>query len=173
MALDIEALIGAKNALWGDAMVMLVEVEYTAGEFIRYARINALTDSPVTFEGKSFTPWIIGIPKRNQNGQGQIPMFDLIFANPERVLQSTLQYNVVEGRPGRIIAVHRDHLADPNAKVEEKFTVKSAGAHESVATLTCSGIRLNRGTSRIPSRTTSRSRYRGLLGANRGRFLRG
>ena len=170
MPLDVEQFVAKKNALWGTAFVLLFEVEYADGQFLRWARIDNRTEASIAFEGESWTAFPIGNPRRSQNARGEIPTFDIPIANPERIFQSILHNYIVEGRPGRIITVHRDHLDDPTAKFEEWFTIETASSSATLINLTCKGVRFNPRRSRIPSRTMTRAEYPGLLGANRRRF---
>lgn len=167
---DVPALIANKNALWGEAFILLIEIEYSAGEFIRWSRLNDRTDGAVTFEGETYTPFPIGNPRRSENSRGQIPTFDLPIANPERVFQGVLHNHIVEGKSGRLITVHRDSLDDPTAKIEEPFTVEMASAHAKEIVLTCKAVRFNPRRTRIPSKVMTRAEYPGLLGSNRHRF---
>jgi hypothetical protein len=167
--LDIEQFVANKNALYGNAFLVLVEIEYAAGEFLRWARLGKAEGS-VTFEGNIFVPFGVGNPRRSQNSRGQIPTFDLPVANPQRIFQSTLQNYIIEGKTGRLITVDRDQLDDPTAKAEEWFTVETANSHASTITLTCKGVRFNPRRCRIPSKTMTRREYPGLLGSNRARF---
>jgi phage-related protein len=168
--LDIEQFVAKKNALHGDAFVLLIEIEYASGEYIRWSRLNDRTDSAITFEGSTWAPFPIGNPKRSQNARGEIPTFDLAIANPQRIFQSILSNYIVEGKTGRLITVHRDHLDDPTAKAEEWFTIESASAHAGEITLTCRGVRFSPRRCRIPSKTMTRAEYPGLLGNSRHRF---
>lgn len=168
--LDVPAFVAKKNALHGDAFVLLVEIEYAAGEYIRWARINDRTDAPITFEGHVWTAFPIGNPKRSQNARGELPTFDLPIANPQRIFQSILANFIVEGKTGRLITVNRDHLGDPTAKAEEWFTVETANSHASTITLTCKSVRFNPRRCRIPAKSMTRAEYPGLLGNSRHRF---
>ena len=167
---DIEQFVAKKNALYGDAFLLLIEIEYAPGQFVRWARVGK-AEGAVTFEGNQFVPFGIGNPKRSQNSRGEIPIFDLPIANPRRIFQSTLQHYIIEGKRGRLITADRDQLDDPTAKAEEWFTIETANAHAQTITLTCKSVRFNPRRCRIPSRTMTRRAYPGLLGPNRSRFL--
>lgn len=166
---DVPALIARKNELYGEAFLMLLEINYSDSEVLRWLARDERTNDPVVFEGNTYTPWAFGIPTRSQYSHGQIPMFDIPVANPERVLQSLLQHYVIEGKSGRLITTHREHIDDSSAKIEEWFTIVSADSHATVITLTCSGIRYNPRLGRIPSATMSREEYPGLQPQNRPR----
>jgi phage-related protein len=168
--LDIPAFVAKKNALNGDAFVLLIEIEYQAGDYLRWARVDSRVDDAILFEGNTYEPFGIGNPRRSQNSSGQIPTFDLPIANPRRAFQSVLQNHIVEGKTGRIITVHRDHLADPTAKAEEWFTIEAASSAASLLTLTCRAVRFNPRRCRIPSKVMTRAEYPGLLGSARHRF---
>lgn len=166
---DLEQFISKKNSLYGDAFLLLIEIEYTTGEFLRWARVGKAEGS-IIFEGNTFVPFGIGNPRRSQNSRGQIPTFDLALSNPQRIFQSTLENYIVEGKVGRLIIVDRDQIDDPTAKAEEWFTIETANSHAQLITLTCKSIRFNPRRCRIPSKTMTRSAYPGLLGSNRTRF---
>jgi hypothetical protein len=166
---DIEQFVTKKNALYGDAFLLLVEIQYAPSEFLRWARVGK-AEVDIVFEGNIFVPFGIGNPRRSQNSRGQIPTFDLPIANPKRIFQSTLQNYIIEGKVGRLVIVDRDQLDDPTAKAEEWFTVETANSHAQLITLTCKSVRFNPRRCRIPSRTMTRSAYPGLLGSNRTRF---
>jgi phage-related protein len=170
MPLDVVPFIAEKNKRWGEAFVMLVEIQYAAGVFWRVAKLG-LTEESIEFEGETWTNFPIDIPRRSKNSRAEIPTFDLSVANPERVFQSILHNYVVEGRTGRLITVHRDHIDDPTAKIEERFTIESATSTARVVTVTCRAIRFNPRRSRIPSRTMTRAEYPGLLGPGQRRFF--
>lgn len=169
MPLDIPAFIAKKNAAYGKAFLLLVEIEYAPGEFLRWARLGR-GEASITFEGETWVPFAIGNPRRSQNSRGQIPLFDLPIGNPQRIFQSTLQTYIVEGKSGRLITVDRDNLGDPTAKAEEWFVVESAGSAADFIVLTCKGVRFNPLRSRIPRTTMTRTRYPGLAGINRHRY---
>lgn len=164
--LDIEQFVEKKNSLGGDAFLMLVEIEYADGQFFRVAR-NA-TD--VTFEGQTWVAFGISKPRRSQNARAEIPTFDLVLANPQRIFGSVLANYIVEGRTGRLITVDRDQLDDPNAKAEEWFEVQFPDVHEKAVTLTCRPVRFNPRQQRIPSATMTRGEYPGLAGASVSRY---
>ncbi len=167
--LDIPQFVEKKNARSGDAFLLLVEIEYAPGEFLRWARVGK-TEGNITFEGNIFVPFRIGNPRRSQNSRGQIPTFDLPVGNPKRIFQSVLESYIIEGKSGRLIVVDRDQLDDPTAKAEEWFTVETVNSHAETITITCKGVRFNQRRCRIPSKTMTRREYRGLLGKNRTRF---
>lgn len=168
--LDIPEFIERKNERDGDKFVLLVEIEYSPGLYVRWARLDGFVDTSIVFEGFTWTAFGIGNPRRTQNSRGEIPTFDLPLANPERIFQSVLHNYIVEGRPGRLVTVHRDHLDDPSAKVVEWFTVQSANTSARMVNLTCQSVRFNPRRSRIPAKTMTRAEYPGLLGANHRRF---
>ncbi len=161
--LDVPQLVEKKNALWGDALVLLLELEYLAGSFLRWARIDGRLESSIEFEGELWLAFPIGNPRRPQSSRSEIPTFEIPVANPDRIFQSVLQNHIIEGKSGRLITVDRDHLDDPTAKVEEWFTVETATSTAKQVTLTCKGIRFNPRRARIPSQTMTRAEYPGLL----------
>lgn len=180
MPLDIPAFIAKKNALEGQTFLLLVEIEYTAGQFVRWVCDPEYAPQPqfgrtsnvatVSFEGNLYVPFAIGRPTRSQNSRGEIPMFDLPIANPKRVFQSTIQTYILEGKTGRLITVDRDNLSDPTAKAEEWFTIEKAESTGEIITLTCKGVRFNPLRSRIPRKNMTRGNYPGLMGSTRHRF---
>lgn len=169
MPLDIPQFVAKKNAAYGDMFLLLVEIEYAPGQFVRWARLGR-GESSITFEGQTWVAFGLGNPRRSQNSRGQIPMFELPIANPKRIFQSTLQSYIVEGRPGRLITVDRANLSDPTAKAEEWFTVQMATPSPEMIVLTCQGLRFNPIRSRIPRTTMTRTRYPGLAGSSRNRY---
>lgn len=166
---DIPAFVAEKNKLWGKAFVLLFELDYTGeGDYIRWARIEKGT---ITFQGATFAAAGFSDPARSQNSRGEIPTFDIAFANPQRTLQSVLHAHILEGRSGRLITVHRDLLDDPTAADEEGFTIVTASVNEQIATLTCAGVRFNALRAKVPRRVITRDRYPGVLGNTRGRYV--
>jgi hypothetical protein len=109
-------------------------------------------------------------PTRSQNTQGQIPTFDLALSNVGQVVESILEQNVVEGRPGRLLTVHRDHLADPTAVFEEPFTIVSASAAIDKAVIKCASVQFNWLRALIPRKVVTRANYPGVMGT-RSRFF--
>lgn len=169
--LDIPLFVEKKNARFGDAFLLLVEIEYAPGEFLRLARTDPRLEPSIEFEGKTWISFPIGNPRRPQSARAEIPSFDLPIANPERVLQSIIGNHIIEDKPGRLITANRDHLDDPTAKAEEWFTIRSAGSNAREVVLNCEGVRFNPRRTRIPSQTMTRAEYPGLLGASRYRYL--
>lgn len=166
MPIPVPDFVALKNARWGEAFVLLLEIEYADGQFVRWARLGS-TETSISFEGHTWDATVlIGNPRRSQNSRAEIPTFDIPLSNPERVFQSVLQNYIVEGRSGRLITVHRDHLDDPTAKIEEWFTIETASSNAKVINLTCRGVRHNPRSCRIPSQTMSRREYPALRGAN-------
>jgi hypothetical protein len=168
---DIPQFVEKKNSLYGEAFLILVEIEYAPDSFIRWARTDARIEPSVTFEGEVWNAFPIGNPRRTQSARPEIPTFDLPVANPDRVLQSVLQNYIVEGKVGRLVIVDRDQLDDPTAKAEEWFTVETASANAREIVLTCKSVRFNPRRVRIPSQTMTRQEYPGLLGASRFRYI--
>lgn len=166
---DVQAFVAAKNRLWGDqAFVLLLEISYAPGQFIRWARLSK-TETSITFEGAEWTNFPFDKPKTSQNARAEIPTFDIPIANPQRVFQTILSSYIVEGRPGRLVIVHREHLSDPTAKIDQWFTVETARCSDRQINLTCKAVRYNPRRARIPSKTMTRTEYPGLLGVNRRR----
>jgi hypothetical protein len=167
MPLHVEQFVSEKNKRQGSEPLLLVEIEYTSGTYFRIAK--SVTD--VTFDGETWVAFGFEKPRRSQNSRAEIPTFDLVLANPERVVGSILENYIVEGKTGRLITVHRDHLDDPTAKFEEWFEVKTADVHEKTITLTCKGVRGNPRRMRVPSSTMTRSEYPGLAGATKQHYF--
>jgi hypothetical protein len=165
---DIEAFVAKKNALYGSKFALLVEIEYADGEFIRWAKTEDGAD--VTFDGSVYVAFPIGKIKRSHNSRGEIGIFNIPIANPQRIFQSTLQNYIIEGKTGRLITVDRDNLGDPTACQSEWFTIELADSVAETITLSCKNVRFNPLRSRIPRRTMTRSNYPGLMGSTRHRF---
>lgn len=136
--LEIPAFGSDKNRHQGPTLVLLLEIEYATAQFLRIARY----DVDVTFEGIVWPHNLaMGEPETSQGLQGKLPAFDLTISNIGRELQSILEFNPIEdARPGRLIWVHPDHLDDPTAKHEEKFSVIAARTSTKNAVLTCTAI---------------------------------
>jgi hypothetical protein len=139
----------------------------TGDQYVRWARIEK---GSVTFESKTWNAFGYGIPTRSQNARGEFPTFDIPVANPGRTLQALLEQNIIEGRNGRLITVHRLHLADPTANNQEQFTVIDAKTRAQLATLTCAGIRFNWLRTPIPRKLITRAEFPGIQGS-RSRYL--
>lgn len=180
MPLDIPAFIEKKNALDGEAFLLLIEIQYATGQYVRWAaqpdyatapqfRRTTAVD-PITFEGNLYSPFPIGKPRRGHNSRGEIPTFEFVIANPQRIFESVLQTYIVEGKTGRLITVDRDNLDDPTAKAEEWFTIERASSAADRITLSCKGVRFNPLRSRIPRKNITRNRFPGVMGSTRNRF---
>lgn len=169
--LDVPQFVAKKNARYGDAFLLLLEINYADGEFLRWAKIDGRLEPSIEFEGETWTAFGIGIPQRSQTSRAEIPTFEIPIANPDRAMQSILHNYIIEGKTGRLITADRDHLDDPTAKAEEWFTVEIVSATAKVVTLTCKGVRFNPRVARIPSQTMTRREYPGLLGINRSRYM--
>jgi hypothetical protein len=180
MPIDVPGFVEAKNALYGDQFLLLIEIEYADGEFVRWACDTEYATAPqfrrtapissITFEGNIYVGRPIGKPTRSQNSRGEIPTFEIQIANPQRIFQSTLQNHIIEGKAGRLITVRRDALADPTANASEWFTVENARSQAETITLVCKGCRFNPLRSRIPRKNMTRANYPGLPGSTRNRF---
>lgn len=167
MARYIPDFVEEKNSLWGKAFVLLLEIEYAPGQMVRWARISEDFEDDIVFDGETYTAFRMTNPRRPKSARGEIPTFEIALANPLRRFGSTIANTVVEGRPGRLITVHRDHLANPAAADAESFTIMSAGAADQYVTLTCRGVRFNVSRARVSRRTVNRRRYPGALGLAR------
>lgn len=139
----------------------------TGDQYVRWARIEK--DS-VTFESKTWSAFGFGYPSRSQNARGEFPTFEIPIANPGRTMQSILEQNIVEGRNGRLITVHRLHLADPTANSQEQFTIIDAKTRGQMATLSCAGVRFNWLRTPIPRKLITRAEFPGIQGS-RSRYF--
>jgi len=162
--LDLPGFVAEKNKAYGKKFVLLVEIEHAPDQFTRVGRF---ADTPsLTFQGFTWTGYGIGNPQRPQNSSGQIPTFDLPVINAGRTISSLFENNIIEGRPGRLLTVHRDLLSDPANAFEEPFTVVTADAgDDGMASITCAGVKFNWLRKKIPAELVTRVRYPGVLGS--------
>lgn len=166
MPLTVPPFTTDKNLLEGLGYILLFELEHEAGQFTRFARHT----QNVSFEGFTFTKFPMGGVDVPQTSSGEIPVFNIGFSNVGREVQSILEFYIIEGRPGRLIWVHPDKLADTTAKIEERFTVLSASADQQTATLSCSPIAWDIFGVQLPLRVVTVEEFPGVLGT-RGRYF--
>jgi hypothetical protein len=164
--LSVTQFLAEKNKLEGDEFVVLFELEYSAGQFLRYAR----WDADVTFESHTWSKFPIARIETSQSTQGDIPAFDIGFSNVGREIQSILEFNEVEGLPGRLVIVHSSMLGDPTAKIEEPFIVVSIRADNLSAVMTVAPINFDPFGVMLPRDIVTPDNFPGILGA-RGRYL--
>jgi len=164
---DIPQFLAEKEKRSGKAFIRLLEIEYSPGQFVRYARYN----KNVSFEGKIWSPFpMAGLRGSKQTTDGSIPAFDILLSNVGREVGAILEVYDIERRPGRILRVHPDQLGDPTAKREEKFIVLNARVSGRDASLICTPLRFDPMTMLIPARKYTSSEFPGLLGS-RGIYL--
>lgn len=165
---DAPALKAEKEKRSGKALIRLLELEYAPDQFARFAAYN----KNVQFEGKIWTPFpLAGIRGSKQTTDGTVPAFTISLANVGREIGSILEVYDIEGREGRLLRVHPDHLGDSTARREEKFIVLNASVTGRDATLTCTPLRFDPLTMLIPRRHVTSREFPGILGA-RGVFNR-
>ncbi len=160
----------------GDAFIHLLEIEYSPGEFVRYARFNIT----VVLEGNAFTPFPMSKPKRSQSTTGEIPAYDIAVSGVGRELASILELYDIELRPGRAIRVHPSSgvfdnpdvklattltISDPTAKDESPFTIVSARIRGRDAIITVTPVAFNPLGIFLPRKKVSGKDFPGVLGA--------
>lgn len=166
MPLSVPAFADDKNLLEGKGYILLFELEHEAGQFTRFARHT----QNVSFEGFTWTKFPMGSVDIPQTQSGEIPVFNIAFQNVGREVQSLLEFYIIEGRPGRVLWVHPDKLADTTAKIEEKFIVLSAQADQQTATLSCSPIAWDIFGVQLPNKIVTVEEFPGVLGT-RGKYF--
>jgi len=164
--LNVPAFLEEKNQLFGEGLIILLEIEYATNQFIRFARYN----TAINFEGFNWIPFPISDVEPTETTQGELPAYDIALSNVGREIQSILEFNEIEGASGRLVWVHPDHLADDTAKIEEPFVIISATANVSTAVLTVAPVNFDPFEVQIPAEIVTTSKFPGVLG-NRGRFL--
>lgn len=160
MALDIPALKGVKEETSGEALITLIEVEYEDGEFVRFARY----DQPVTFDGEVWSPFPIQSAQTRQAIGTEMQTSDIVLSGVGREMVEIFETTEIEGRPGRILRVHPDHLDDPTACVEEPFTIAYARVNSRDAVITISPLPFNPLDVMVPRRKVSAAEFPGILG---------
>ena len=145
----------------GKAFIHLLEVEYSAGQFLRYAK----HDRPVVFEGHTWSPFPMSKPARSETSSGEIPVMDIAVSGVGREIASILEFYDIAQRPGRTVRVHPDHLNDPTAKKEAKFIVKSARIMANSAILTVTPLIFDPLSTFLPRKKVSSAEFPGILGA--------
>ena len=167
MPLSVSAFASEKNMLSGSMFILLFELEIADGNFIRFARY----DVDVTFEGQTWEAYGFGDGiDVTHNSQGEIPAYDIAFTNVGRQMQSILEFYDVEGRTGRLLWVHPDHLGDPTAKVEEPFVIVSARSDMRSAAITVSSTPFDPLSVQIPAELASIKKFPGLV-SNNNRYM--
>lgn len=164
--LTVSAFADEKNLVEGKAFILLFELEYDTGSYVRYAR----WPDDVSFGGETWTSFPIADFESSVNTKGEIPAFDITFSNVGREIQAILEFYEIEGREGRVLWVHPDHLGDATAKIEEQFTVVSAVANAYNATLTLSPVTFDPLGILLPREVVTTSKFPGIIG-RRSRFL--
>jgi hypothetical protein len=165
VVLPVSAFSAEKNKLFGDGFVILIEIEFAAGSFVRYAQYN----EPVIFEGHTWQPFPIGSVDVSQSAQGDIPAFDITLSTVGRDVMSVLEFYEIEGRPGRVVWVHPDFFGDPTAKIEESFIVVTARADVRNAVLTVAPVVFDPFNIQLPAELVTSKQFPGVLGS-KGRF---
>lgn len=164
--LDIPAFIADKNALeriGGKEFILLLELEYADGEYLRWFR-SPKVDETITFEGVTWTAFGFGEPARSAGARGEIPTFVIPLSNAGQAAESVLSHYVVEGRQGRLVIANREKLSDSTAKHEEWFTIAYADSDPEKAAITCSSVTFDPLRRLVPSRIVTRARYPGVAG---------
>jgi hypothetical protein len=192
---DIPAFAAEKEKRSKKAFIHLLEIDYAgdhtnnhaACQFVRYCRYDQPTapwqkdvatqwtpptppQTPVTFEGFTWVPFPMSKPTRSEYVSSEIPAMDIAVSGVGREIASILEFYDIEQRPGRTIRVHPDHLADPTAKKELKFIVKSARVMMSTAIITVTPLIFDPMQAFLPRRRVTATEFPGILGA--GTFLR-
>lgn len=157
-----------KNKLSGKKFIILFELEYEPGLFVRYAEPYFAT--PITFEAVTWQPFPISGADSSQATSGEIPAFDIAFSNVGREVQSILEFYNVEGKTGRLVRIHPDMLADPTAKIDEPFVVVSARADSHTAVLTVAPVTFDPLGIQLPRELVTPEKFPGILGS-RSRYL--
>lgn len=159
--LNVPAFVSDKNRLEGKGYRMLLEIEYTSGQFFRLAR----HDHDIVFDGNTYLSFPIGSPEVSQTTQGEIPAYEVSLSNIGREMLSIFElYAEFDEAPGRLIWVHPDHLSDPTAKVEEPFTVVSARANRRSASITCSPVTFDPLGVQLPRELVTTDKFPGIRG---------
>ena len=114
-----------KNKLEGSAWILLFELEYNPGSFIRLARWT----QNVVWDGKTWTAWPIGEPQVSQNLQGELPTTTIPIVGMTSFIMSLVENVVIEGKKGIMYLVHEDHLADNTPVRITPFTVVQLSAN--------------------------------------------
>jgi hypothetical protein len=167
--LDIAGFIAEKNALNPGEFLLLLEIEYADGEFLRWFR-SPRADEVIAFDGHDWSAYGFSFPTTSGNSRGEIPTFTISISNAEGTGEALLDQYTVEGRQGRLIIVNRNKLADATAQHSEYFTIAYGDSDESSTTLTCSSVRFNPLRRQVPARLVTRSRYPGVAGT-RSRYF--
>lgn len=162
--LNVTAFKAAKNKWYGPNFILLFELTYDTSSnppgVLRFAKY----DAAVNFEGVEFMPFALAGIEVTETLYGEVPMFDIAISNAGRLMMSVMEYNVIEGMKGRILWVHPDHLADPTAKKESKFTVMSGRADRSMAVLTVAPVPVDVMNLMIPKGIVSVDEFPGVVG---------
>jgi hypothetical protein len=180
--LSIPAFVAEKEKRSGKAFLHLLEIEYSDGQFVRYVRYDkpnsgwetepgqwqssiAPDGSPLLFEGVFWSPFPMSKPTRSESANGEIPVLDISISGVGREIASILEFYDIEQRPGRTVRVHPDHLADPTAKRESKFIVKSARVLANTAIITVTPLIFDPLATYLPRQRVSSAKFPGILGA--------
>lgn len=119
----------------------------------------------VTFSGGS----PIGNVEEQQNTSDAAITMQLILPNAAREIQSICEFYDLSEKPGRLMWVHPDHLAD-GIVVESDFLIQSVAPVREHAVVTATAYSFDPTRKMIPSEVITPDKWPGLAGS-RARFL--
>lgn len=184
--LDVAAFKSEMNLLAGKGFISLLEILYDKSDpdpanwlYFRAAKYSQdvtftlpQLGNPTHSQAYTFPAFAIGDFEIQQSAQGQIPGFELSIENIGREMMGIIELYEIERAKGRIIVVHPLKLADPTARIEEKFSINAANANEALAVIECVGVSFDPLRVMIPAKIVTRDEFPGIAG-NDGLFVGG
>jgi len=118
-----ETLVTEKNKLSGDGpWLLLWQIDTDAAATNTFCLVAH--DEPVEFDGVTYSPFPLSVSARTETSDGSLTNWGISVANSTRALMSYIEANDgFIGNAVRVTLVHKDHLDDPTAKLEDSYKV--------------------------------------------------
>ena len=127
-----------KNKQESSGLINLYEIEYQTDTWIYLAQ----WDANVVFDGKTYLAAEKGVKhdKTGENRDGSVGQVNVAIANVDRLIGGYLETNDVRGLRLNILTVFENLLADPTARLIERYVIDAGTINQEAVNLICTTV---------------------------------